>query len=205
MRVWCSEVMMRTMQFGKRIAHKRPSGQAMIETILAMPLLLFVVLNAINMGYVYIVATNLAAAPRVAAEYSIMGFETPAASALADAGPIGTTSTVSYLARQDLTGALFAPATASVQVCSQTVSINTSGIVGCTSFGGASFTGNTANADPEAPNFVLNRVDVKYTFNPIIPGRIWSLGLIPSGLCSASAGGGTSCTFHRQASMREMN
>ena len=181
------------------------SGQAIIETVLAMPLLLLVVLNAVNMGYVYLMAINLAAAPRVAAEYSIMGFQTPAASALANAGPITTNTTVSYLARRDMTGAIHSPTTASVQVCCQTVSINTSGVAGCTSFGSATFTGSAAAADPEAPSFVLNRVDVKYTFNPIIPGRIWSLGLIPSGLCSASAGGGTTCTFHRQVSMREMN
>jgi len=154
---------------------------------------------------VYLMAINLAAAPRVAVEYSIMGFQTPAASALANAGPITTNTTVSYLARRDMTGAIHSPTTASVQVCSQTVSINTSGVAGCTSFGSATFTGSAAAADPEAPSFVLNRVDVKYTFNPIIPGRIWSLGLIPSGLCSASAGGGTTCTFHRQVSMREMN
>ncbi len=181
------------------------SGQAIIETVLAMPLLLLVVLNAVNMGYVYLMAINLAAAPRVAAEYSIMGFQTPAASALANAGPITTNTSVSYLARRDMTGAINAPTTASVQVCSQTVSINSSGVAGCTSFGSATFTGSAAAADPEAPSFVLNRVDVKYTFNPIIPGRIWSLGLIPSGLCSASAGGGTTCTFHRQVSMREIN
>jgi hypothetical protein len=196
---------MRSMRFEKHLMRPRQSGQAMVETILAMPLLLFIVLNAVNMGYVYLVATNLAAAPRVAAEYSIMGFETPAASALPEAGPITTTSTVSYLARRDMTGALFAPDTASVQVCSQTISINASGVVGCTSFGGASFSGLGAAADPEAPNFVLNRIDVKYTFNPIIPGRIWSLALIPSGLCSASGGGGTTCTFHRVVAMREMN
>ena len=181
------------------------SGQAIIETVLAMPLLLLVVLNAVNMGYVYLMAINLAAAPRVAAEYSIMGFQTPAASALANAGPITTNTSVSYLARRDMTGAINAPTTASVQVCSQTVSINSSGVAGCTSFGSATFTGSAAAADPEAPSFVLNRVDVKYTFNPIIPGRIWSLGLIPSGLCSASAGGGTTCTFHRQVSMREIS
>src|SRR5438874_3978321 len=181
------------------------SGQAIIETVLAIPLLLLVVLNAVNMGYVYLMAINLAAAPRVAVEYSIMGFQTPAASALANAGPITTNTTVSYLARRDMTGAIHSPTTASVQVCSQTVSINTSGVAGCTSFGSATFTGSAAAADPEAPSFVLNRVDVKYTFNPIIPGRIWSLGLIPSGLCSASAGGGTTCTFHRQVSIRAMN
>ena len=88
----------------------------MIETILAMPLLLMIVLNAVNMGYVYLMAVNLAAAPRVAAEYSIMGFETPAASALANAGPITTNTSVSYLARRDMTGAIHSPTTASVQV-----------------------------------------------------------------------------------------
>src|SRR4051812_43576041 len=93
---WCEADTMRNMRFGKRIFKRRQSGQAMIETILAMPLMLFVALNAVNMGYVYLVATNLASAPRVAAEYSIMGFETPAASSLPEAGPITTNSTISY-------------------------------------------------------------------------------------------------------------
>jgi len=181
------------------------SGQSMIETVLLMPLLLTIVLNAVNMGYICLMALNLEAAPRVAAEYSIMGFETPAASFLPDAGPSGTNTSVSYLAYQDMTGSISSPATASVQVCSQTVGISAAGVTTCTSFGSASFTGLAAAADPEAPSFVLNRVDVKYTFNPIIPGRVFNLGLIPSGICSASGGGGVVCTFHRQVSMRAMN
>jgi Flp pilus assembly protein TadG len=184
---------------------RRQSGQAMIETVLLMPLLLTIVLNAVNIGYVVLMALNLEAAPRVAAEYSIMGFETPAASFLPAAGPSGTNTSVSYLAYHDMTGSISSPTTASVQVCSQTVGISAAGVATCTSFGAASFAGLGADPDPEAPKFVLNRVDVKYTFNPIIPGRIFNLGLIPSGLCSASGAAGVVCTFHRQVSMRAMN
>src|SRR2546421_10846086 len=145
------------------------SGQAIIETVLAMPLLLLVVLNAVNMGYVYLMAINLAAAPRVAVEYSIMGFQTPAASALANAGPITTNTTVSYLARRDMTGAIHSPTTASVQVCSQTVSINTSGVAGWPRFCSGPFTRVAAAAAPEAPALVLNCVGVENTLHPINP------------------------------------
>ena len=193
------------MSIGRAKFVKRESGQSMIETVLLMPLLLTIVLNAVNMGYICLMALNIQAAPRVAAEYSIMGFETPAASFLPNAGPSGTNTSVSYLAYRDLTGSIFRPSTASVQVCSQTVGISAAGIATCTSFGSASFTGLAAAADPEAPSFVLIRVDVKYTFNPIIPGTVFNLGLIPSGICSASGGGGVVCTFHRQVSMRAMN
>jgi hypothetical protein len=176
-----------------------------------MPLLLLIVLNVVNFGYFFVVAVNLAAAPRSGVEYSILGFATPGTLTLPVAGPPSSATTVSYMSQQDLTGAINAPTGASIQVCSQTVGVNlgppqTTKCVTCTgSSCGAAGTGNPAPApDPEAPNFILNRVDVTYTFAPLIPGTPFGLALLPLPTCSSS-GGNVTCVFHRQVSMRAMN
>lgn len=95
------------------------SGQALIETALILPLLLMIVLNAVNFGYFYLMALNITAASRSSGIYSIMGGATPASLPLPNAGPVTTTTTVSYLAYQDLTGAVYSPSTSNtgVQVC----------------------------------------------------------------------------------------
>jgi hypothetical protein len=188
---------------------RNSSGQALIETVLVMPLLLLLALNCVNFGYFFIVALNLAVAPRSGVEYSILGFQTPASLSLPAAGPPSTTTSISYLSQQDMTGALSAPTGATIQVCSSTVGMTGSGVskcVPCTGTTcGAVGTGSPAPAaDPEAPNFVLNRVDVNYVFSPPIPGTPFGLALLPLPVCSAS-GGSVTCTFHRQVSMRAMN
>jgi Flp pilus assembly protein TadG len=188
---------------------RNSSGQALIETALLMPLLLTLALNCVNFGYLFIVALNVAEAPRSGSQYSILGFQTPASLTLPAAGPPSTATTVSYLNQQDMTGAVTAPTGASIQVCSSTVGMTATGVSKCeTCTGttcGAVNTGNPAPAaDPEAPNFVLNRVDVNYVFSPPIPGLVFNLALLPLQGCSSGAGGVT-CTFHRQVSMREMN
>lgn len=191
---------------------RRSRGQALVETILLVPLMLLIVLNVINFGYFFVVAVNLAASPRSGVEYSILGFATPGAFSLPAAGPPSSTTSVSYLSQQDLTGAINAPTGATVQVCSETVGLNGSGssqttkCVSCSgSSCGAAGVGNPApDPDPEAPNFILNRVDVTYTFTPLIPGTPFGLALLPISTCSPS-GGNVTCTFHRQVSMRVMN
>jgi hypothetical protein len=185
------------------------SGQALVETVLLMPLILLIVLNVINFGYFFFVALNLAANPRSGVEYSILGFSTPGSLTLPAAGPPNSTNTVSYLSQQDLTGAVNAPTGATIQVCSSTVGVNVSGTSQCVSCTGTTCgsagTGSPAPApDPEAPNFILNRVDVDYTFSPVIPGTPFGLALLPMSVCSSS-GGTVTCTFHRQVSMRAMN
>ena len=59
---------------------------------------------------------------------------------------------------------------------------------------------NNPDADPEAPNFVLNRVDVVYQSKPLIPqftiptaGGVINLSILPN------------LQLHRQVSMRAMN
>jgi hypothetical protein len=37
-----------------------------------------------------------------------------------------------------------------------------------------------SDADPEAPSFVLNRIDIQYTVTPLIPGGVFNVVLPPS-------------------------
>jgi len=188
-----------------------------------LPFLLILVFNAINFGYFFIVAVNITAAPRSAAEYSILGATTPAGDVpgLPAATPAGATdATVAGLVYQDLQGALSTFATnASVQVCSKQVLVGTppkgvngtgatlvANCVTCSSrsscgTGGVATGPLAPSPDPRAPNFVLHRVDITYTFNTMIPGAPFNLALIPTSLCNSSG----LCTFHRQVSMRAMD
>jgi TadE-like protein len=190
---------------------KGSSGQALVETAIILPVVMLLVLNVVNFGFFFVVALNLAASPRSGVEYSILGFQTPGSLVLPAAGPPSTVTTISHLSQQDLTGAIFSPTSASIQVCSSTVGL-TSGsppaakCVSCSGTTcGTSGTGSPApNADPESPTFVLDRVDVDYTFSPPIPGTPFGLALLPLSVCSSSNNIVT-CDFHRQVSMREMN
>ncbi len=197
-----------------RQAHEtqRSQGQSLVETVLLMPLLLLIILNVVNFGYFFLVAVNLAAAPRTGVVYSIAGYSTPATLSLPAAGPPSTITSVSYVSQQDLTGALNAATGAQLQVCSASIGLNGSGSTQTTqcrtwdgSTWGSANSGNpTPASDPEAPSFILNRLDVTYSFSPLIPGTPFGLALLPISTCSASNGNVT-CTFHRQVSMRVMN
>ena len=92
------------------------SGQSLVEIALILPILLLIVLNAVNFGYFFLVALNLAAAPRSGVEYSIIGSAAPAGTGLPLELGTGVT-TASSLTYMDLTGALNAATGASVQVC----------------------------------------------------------------------------------------
>jgi hypothetical protein len=206
------------MNIRKTALRREQTGQSLVETVLMLPLLLLVLLNTVNFGYFFLVTLNLTAAPRSGVEYATMGFSTPSAISLPAAGPPSGLLTVGYLTQLDMTGALNNPTGASIQICTQTnldgtkSGVNGSGVnqkTNCTictgSACGAVNTGGTGivpHADPEAPSFVLNRVDVKYTFIPLIPGQPFNLFLMATPICNAS---GSSCAFHRFAEMRTMN
>ena len=186
------------------------SGQALIETVLVIPLLIFLVLNAINFGYFFATALNLAAAPRTAGLYSIMGQSTPRSDALPPAGDDTNQSSVTYMTYQDMSGTFRNWSTAPIRVCSLSLGVNPSGedttaeTVNCVSYNMAGPSFPTLESDPAAPVFKLNRIDIRYTFRPLIPGWIFSLALLPAPICT-TGGGGVTCTFHRQATMRAMN
>jgi hypothetical protein len=198
-----------SVRFSNYIPVRDSRGQALVETALVTPLLLLVVLNAINFGYYFLVALNLSAAPRSGVEYSILGFSTPGTLTVPAAGPSGTNTTVSYLTYQDMTGALSNPQGATVQVCSKKLGLSAAGTSNCIqcpagSCGTANGGSPAPAADPEPSAFILQRVDVDYSFSPLIPGTPFGIALLPSSVCTSS-GGTITCTFHRQVSMRAMD
>lgn len=182
-------------------------GQSLVETALALPMLLALLFNAVNFGYFFLVALNIAAAPRSGAIYSIQGFSSPSAGSLPAAGPSTTNTTVSYLTYQDMAGAVYSPASTPVQICSQAIGLNSPGTSTqksqCLSYGNT-YTFPSPDSDPESPTFVLNRVDVAYTFSPLINGSFFNIVLLASPVCSSS-GGSVACTFHRKVEMRAVN
>jgi Flp pilus assembly protein TadG len=162
-------------------------GQALIETAILLPFLLFLSFNAINFGYFFYVAINLSSAPRDGATYSIQGFATP------EQTDLPTATSVSTLVYDNLTSGLPNSSTTPVQVCTAALGrSDTTYIANCSNFGTGSVT-YTPDVDPEAPTFTLNRVDVTYTVQPLIPGRIFGITVLPT------------YTFHRQVSMRALN
>ena len=200
----------------RKSKHSRgSSGQALIETALILPLLLMLLLNALNFGYFYFIVLNTTASPRSGILYSIIGPSSPAATnyppACAVPNTTPTSTAVYYLAQQDLQMLTNSASNATIQVCSAILGTNgslanqkancvtyTPG-TGCGSVNTGT-SGDVPDADPEAPSFVLQRVDVTYKFAPLIPGTPFNLALL-SGVCNA---GGTQCTFHRFAEMRGM-
>jgi TadE-like protein len=196
------------------------SGQSMIETVLLMPLLLLVLLNAVNFAYYFLNLINLTSSQRSGVEYAIMGGATPAATSLPKTGPSTAPLSVSYDTYQDMIGGMYAPTTrGALQVCSPSagggVLVNpgtTSERASCDTFGTAptGFTWTTPHSDPElnagntAPAFVLSRLDVAYRFTPLIPGEVFNIALFLAPSCT-SVNGNVSCTFHRFAEMRTMN
>jgi Flp pilus assembly protein TadG len=196
---------------------RRQSGQSIVETILMMPVLLLFLLNAVNFGYFFFVATNLAAAPRAGVEYSIMGGATPSAIELPATGPSTNQLTSSFLTYEDMRGALNSPtANAAVRVCSPALGIDNPGTVNakaqCQVSGTvpAGYSWPAVQVEPElnagstAPAFILHQVDVAYKFIPLIPGTPFNILLLASPVCTVS-GTNVSCVFHRQSLMRGMN
>ncbi|MBI1982899.1 MAG: pilus assembly protein, partial [Acidobacteria bacterium] len=149
----------------------REAGQSLIETALTLPILLLLAFNAINFGYFFFVALNLTSAPRSGVQYAILGPSTPQQLQYPPPGPANSVGSVSYLTYQDMRGVLPSSSSALVQVCSSQVGIVNPGTVNqksaCTTFG----TGTAPpgpQTDPEAPAFLLSKVDVVYTLQPLI-------------------------------------
>jgi hypothetical protein len=188
------------------------SGQALVETAFILPLLLTLILNAVNFAFFFLMALNITASSRSGGIYAIMGGATPAGIGLPKAGPPTVTgcqatgTTVSDLALLDMYGAVYCPTLANtgVNVCSSRIGVSGSGSTAkttCTNYGIGSST--TPDSDPEAPAFLLGRVDVAYQFNPPIPQTPFNALLLVAPNCSSS-GGTVTCTFYRHIEMREM-
>lgn len=170
---------------------RESAGQSLLEIALMMPVLILVVAYAIDFGYFFIAAANITSAARNAVEYSIMGYDGPAQGNVPAAGPVSTTTSVAALAMADLTSLIDSSTTTTVQVCSKVLGMS-GNIPKCGSYGPIG-TAYTPATDPEAPTFVLQRVDVTYTVQPPVPLSFFSISLLPS------------LKFHRQVSMRAMD
>ena len=175
-----------------RSRYKSPGdeGQSLLETAIAVPLMLGLAFNAINLGYIWFLMITLSAAPRQGVQYSAQGGQ----AAGLNSSP-GTTA-VSNLVYDNLTNSIKGATSGNtgVRVCTNAKGVagtGTSQVSQCDSFGPSNSYSAVA-ADPEAPVYVLNRVDVVYTITPIIPGSAF-MAVLPSNL-----------KFHRQVSMRSL-
>lgn len=177
----------------KSLGRGRPSqgqnGQSLLETAFAIPLLLWLAFNIINWGYLWVMVLTLSAAPRVGAQYATQG------GAAGTSAAVPGTTAVSNLVYENLTNAIngATTSTVAVQVCTSAKGLDANGVALCDQFGPASNFGfPTPAADPEAPVYVLDRVDVGYTVKPLIPGGAFAVILPPR------------LNFHRQVSMRSL-
>lgn len=180
-----------TRRFRTNLRPGHDGGQSLLETALFLPLLILLIAYAIDFGYFFLVAANLASSSRNAAEYSVQGFNSPGQGTLPAAGPMTDTSTIAGLAVGDLSGLATASTTTTVEVCAKQIGV-TNNVTQCATYGPAA-TSYTPPPDPEAPSFLLNRVDVTYTVQPPIPLSFFSYALVPS------------LNFHRQVSMRALD
>jgi len=173
--------------FDRSFCARGEQGQSLLETAVAMPVLLGIAFNFINIGYFWFVVLSLSSAPRMAVQYASQG-----GTASATVSAPGTTA-VSNLVYDNVTNAIKGATTSNVavRVCTIAKGVDAvSGVTLCDQFGPA-FSFSALPADPEAPVFALNRVDVEYTVAPLIPGAAFSI-VLPN------------LQFHRQASMRSL-
>ena len=187
------------MQTRKRSSARDSRGQSLVETALMIPLLLVLILNAVNFGYFLLVTLNLTSAARSGIEYAIQGSSAVANSSLPQASGSAAT-TVSSLISQELSS--FNSGSLAVQVCSLNLgsgSGSTPTSTCTTSGSGGQFA--APHSDPESANgFALNRIDISYTFNTLIPTAPFNLVVGSFPTCRING----SCTFTRHAEMRAM-
>jgi Flp pilus assembly protein TadG len=171
----------------RRLRFKSQEGQSLIETALTIPLLLGLAFNMINFGYMWFMVLTISAAPRIGAEFATQG------GAAGTGVSVPSATSISDLVYENLTHAISGATTsnATVRVCTKAVGVNANGSAQCTVFGPA-FTFSLPAVDPEAPTFILHRVDVNYTVTPVIPGKAFNIFVF------------SNLNFHRQVSMRSL-
>jgi Flp pilus assembly protein TadG len=172
--------------FKRRRRFGSDKGQGLIEAAVVLPFLFLLLFNAINFAYFYYIAINISSAPRDGVTYGIQGFQTP------DQVSLPSTASISDLVYGNLTNGLTNGASTPVQVCSASKGVS-GNLALCDNYPSGSTVTYTPAADPEAPKFVLNRVDVAYTIQPLIAGQPFGIKLLAT------------YTVHRQVSMRALN
>lgn len=176
----------------------REYGSAMIETALILPILILMLCFAVDIGYFFIVAANLASASRNAVLYSAQGYVSVGQSQLPSAGISGSladTAGVAGLAAGDMSGLAGMLTKTTIQVCSKKIGVtqtSTGYITNCSTFPTASL--NFApDQDPDSNYGMLTqRVDVVYTVSPPVPVDFFVFSMPP-------------LTLHWQAEMRALD
>ncbi|MGH9502109.1 MAG: TadE/TadG family type IV pilus assembly protein [Terriglobales bacterium] len=188
----------------KKTFARPESGQSLVETVLMMPVMLLVLFNALNFGYFFLVTLNLSTAPRSGVEYSMLGGQSPGTIGLA------TATSAADLTYRDVTGAISSPGGATVKVCTKKLGF-AAGVASCAICNGgvgggcgAAANGNAGDNDNEPASFVMQRIDITYTFVPLLPPALFNLTVLAIPQCTSS-GGSVSCTFHRHVSMRAID
>ena len=166
-------------------------GQSLLEVAVMLPIMLALVGYALDFGHFFIAAASITATAHNATQYSVMGYQSPDQGPLPTAGPGSNGVSVAEEAIGDMTSFISASTTATIQVCSKNLGM-TGSLPNCASYGPTVPTYVPAT-DPEAPRFVLQRVDVTYTVQPPIPMTFFKVSLLPT------------MQFHRQVSMRAMD
>jgi Flp pilus assembly protein TadG len=147
------------------LKNRDKQGQSLVEFLLILPLMFLLIINVVNFGTYLYAAVTLANAARTGAEYAIMG------GAMASAPGTPANAAVATLVTNDI-ASLPNRSSLEMRICR-----NNNGTDTCTCMVGAC-TGMTATpTDPEntggvAALYVLAAVDVKYTYQPLIP--LWS-------------------------------
>ena len=184
------------------------AGVSLLETALVLPLMIVLLLFAIDFGYFFLVAGNMVTAARNAVLYSAQGFDSIAQQQIPSAGTAGSladTAGVAGLAGGDMSGlAQITTGTSpnpQVYVCSKGIGVtavksgsNTTGYrTNCATFPSGTLS-YTPDVDPESLNGMLTqRVDVVYKVNLPISLRLFSFNTLPP------------VTFHWQVEMRAID
>ena len=171
-------------------------GQSLVELAVMMPIFALLVCYAVDYGYFFLAAANISSSARIATQYSILGYQGPAQSALANAGPVTDTTSVASLASAELASLVNSSTTTRIGVCSKALGMSTTNtrLPNCSNYG-VSGTLYTPTADPEAPRFVLYSASTLRTRcnHRLIPLAFFQIPMLPS------------MVFHRQVSMRAMD
>src|SRR6266496_4751936 len=117
-----------------RAACSREDGQSLLETAIAVPMLLGVAFNIINFAYFWFMVLALSAAPRHGAQFATQG----GAALSSTSTPLATD--IRDVVYNNLTNGVAGATTSniSVRVCANSIGVNSStNIADCTSFGPA--------------------------------------------------------------------
>jgi hypothetical protein len=133
------------------------SGSSLVEFALLLPLMLLLVVNAVNFGAFFYDFITMTSAARSGSQYASL-----AGASVASPSP-ATSAQIYNLVTQDIS-ALRNRASLVVRVCT-----NTNNTVACEQTGTGSFPNPPTDPRPEANLFVMAWVDVQYTYQPLVP------------------------------------